>query len=416
MGAPPAACPTAGASSRAGSGAGAQAFPGAASRRRGATNGRGSRLPRRGGLVAARQRAVRVLAAGRARAPDRGGRRCRCWSLYGVPADEPNFGTPGSARGGVRRCCSRRSCGASSCAARGGLDHRFVGRGGSGVGGLLARRRRRRRPAAAGLPSTSPTRSPPAATSSAGTTSTGRSRGRATGARCCASRRRRPAYWKAVNLDEFDGVRWRGQAVIDPGGAGHRSPEASRNGSQTITVIVRDLRSFEYRQRRAAAERSPAQASCTASSPERSSRAQPAGARRLLPRPRSTRRVRAPSRWPPPARTTRTTRRDYLAIALPASVGGAAAATRSPARQRALAIEITFPVSASTSPCPRRPDQQGRRRGRHAARARTRATYALAQRLGPPRPRPRMTSCGACSATSRNGFAYTERRRAPRSR
>ena len=43
---------------------------------------------------------------------------------------------------------------------------------------------------------------------SRGTTTTGRSTGRATGASCCACRRAGPAYWKARNLDVFDGRRW----------------------------------------------------------------------------------------------------------------------------------------------------------------------------------------------------------------
>ena len=44
---------------------------------------------------------------------------------------------------------------------------------------------------------------------SRGTTTTARSTGRATAASCCAcARSGAPAYWKAENLDGFDGVRW----------------------------------------------------------------------------------------------------------------------------------------------------------------------------------------------------------------
>ena len=56
-----------------------------------------------------------------------------------------------------------------------------------------------------------------------------------------------PTYWKAVNLAEFDGVRWRAESVIDP-----YQPDVPEpiNGfpqwHQTITVVVRDLRSVEY--------------------------------------------------------------------------------------------------------------------------------------------------------------------------
>jgi transglutaminase-like putative cysteine protease len=61
-------------------------------------------------------------------------------------------------------------------------------------------------------------------------------------------RARTPAYWKAANLDRFDGVRWR---TPDPGA--HRwtdstsEPVASRaRWHQTIRVVVRHLRSSEY--------------------------------------------------------------------------------------------------------------------------------------------------------------------------
>ena len=56
-----------------------------------------------------------------------------------------------------------------------------------------------------------------------------------------------PTYWKAVNLAEFDGIRWREESVIDP-----YQPDVPEpiNGfpqwHQTITVVVRDLRSVDY--------------------------------------------------------------------------------------------------------------------------------------------------------------------------
>jgi len=55
-----------------------------------------------------------------------------------------------------------------------------------------------------------------------------------------------PTYWKAVNLTQFDGIRWREEAVIDP--FQPDIPEQVNNPQwrQTITVVVRDLRSFQY--------------------------------------------------------------------------------------------------------------------------------------------------------------------------
>jgi transglutaminase-like putative cysteine protease len=56
-----------------------------------------------------------------------------------------------------------------------------------------------------------------------------------------------PTYWKTVNLAQFDGIRWREDAVIDP-----YQPDVPESISgfpqwkQTITVVLRDLRSFQY--------------------------------------------------------------------------------------------------------------------------------------------------------------------------
>jgi protein-glutamine gamma-glutamyltransferase len=54
------------------------------------------------------------------------------------------------------------------------------------------------------------------------------------------------AYWKAVNLVQFDGIRWREQAVIDPNASDTEIAPNEPLWHQTITVIVRDLRSFDY--------------------------------------------------------------------------------------------------------------------------------------------------------------------------
>ena len=56
-----------------------------------------------------------------------------------------------------------------------------------------------------------------------------------------------PTYWKAVNLAQFDGVRWREDAVIDPFQPDVPEPISGfPQWKQTITVVVRDLRSFQY--------------------------------------------------------------------------------------------------------------------------------------------------------------------------
>ena len=55
-----------------------------------------------------------------------------------------------------------------------------------------------------------------------------------------------PTYWKAVNLTEFDGIRWREEAVIDPFQPDIPEPVNNPQWRQTITVVVRDLRSFQY--------------------------------------------------------------------------------------------------------------------------------------------------------------------------
>ena len=55
-----------------------------------------------------------------------------------------------------------------------------------------------------------------------------------------------PTYWKAVNLTQFDGIRWREEAVIDPFQPDIPEPVNNPQWRQTITVVLRDLRSFQY--------------------------------------------------------------------------------------------------------------------------------------------------------------------------
>jgi protein-glutamine gamma-glutamyltransferase len=54
------------------------------------------------------------------------------------------------------------------------------------------------------------------------------------------------SYWKAVNLVRFDGIRWRQEAVIDPNAGDTEFAPGEPDWYQTITVVVRSLKSFEF--------------------------------------------------------------------------------------------------------------------------------------------------------------------------
>jgi protein-glutamine gamma-glutamyltransferase len=54
------------------------------------------------------------------------------------------------------------------------------------------------------------------------------------------------SYWKAVNLVQFDGVRWREEAVVDPRARDTEPITGFPQWHQTITVVVRALRSFQF--------------------------------------------------------------------------------------------------------------------------------------------------------------------------
>jgi len=55
-----------------------------------------------------------------------------------------------------------------------------------------------------------------------------------------------PTYWKAVNLVQFDGIRWREESVIDPNAPDTEPIEGFPQWHQTITVVVRALRSVQF--------------------------------------------------------------------------------------------------------------------------------------------------------------------------
>jgi transglutaminase-like putative cysteine protease len=52
------------------------------------------------------------------------------------------------------------------------------------------------------------------------------------------------SYWKAVNLVQFDGIRWREEAIVDPNGKD--TAITNRQWVQTIRVVVRSLRSVQF--------------------------------------------------------------------------------------------------------------------------------------------------------------------------
>jgi transglutaminase-like putative cysteine protease len=57
---------------------------------------------------------------------------------------------------------------------------------------------------------------------------------------------RTAAYWKAVSLERFDGVRWRQGTVVVGRGEARAPPGAPAAWHQTIQVVVRNLRSHQY--------------------------------------------------------------------------------------------------------------------------------------------------------------------------
>ena len=55
-----------------------------------------------------------------------------------------------------------------------------------------------------------------------------------------------PAYWKAANLDSFDGIRWRQDGVGVRGAGMPEEPEIVDRGTQDLRVTVRNLTSRSY--------------------------------------------------------------------------------------------------------------------------------------------------------------------------
>ena len=194
------------------------------------------------------------------------------------------------------------------------------------------------------------------------------------------------AYWKAVNLVEFDGIRWRSEAVIDPKAPDTEFAPGEPEWHQTITVIVRNLRSFEYVAAGTAEQVTGTQKLHVRSSPGtfitgRTPLA-PGDSYRVrvyTPRPSEAQLNAAGTHYPDDFTG------DDISMSLPASVGGPK--VRNPFNGRASArysADIFFPVYKSTAAQPllQLPDGTLTRTGGNALRhSRYAREYALAQRL-----------------------------------
>jgi protein-glutamine gamma-glutamyltransferase len=190
------------------------------------------------------------------------------------------------------------------------------------------------------------------------------------------------SYWKAVNLVQFDGVRWRQEAVVDPNAQDTEIAAGHPNWLQNITVVVRRLRSVEF---------------ITAGTARRISRTEKASirespgtfitgrkplvpgdsyeARVYTPRPTQVELVGAGTEYPSFVG-------DDLTMALPASVGGPRIHSRFSAA-RHYAAEIVFPAfGVPNAPLAALPDGAPDRSGARLLQAsRYAREYALARRL-----------------------------------
>jgi transglutaminase-like putative cysteine protease len=194
------------------------------------------------------------------------------------------------------------------------------------------------------------------------------------------------AYWKAVNLVQFDGIRWRQDAVVDPKAPDTEFARGEPSWHQTITVIVRNLRSFEY-----IAAGTAEQVTGTAKLHVRTTPGTFATGRTPL-TPGDSYRVRVYTPQPSQAQLQTAGTHysddftfDELSMLLPASVGGPQ--VRNPFNGKVsghVAAELFFPPYGSTGvqPLLEVPDGTNTRTGGYALRhSRYAREYALAQRL-----------------------------------
>jgi protein-glutamine gamma-glutamyltransferase len=190
------------------------------------------------------------------------------------------------------------------------------------------------------------------------------------------------SYWKAVNLVQFDGVRWRQTAVVDPNAEDTEIAAGHPNWVQNITVVVRRLRSFEFitagtarrvfRTAKASIRESPG-TFITGRNPLVPGDSYEA--RVYTPRPNQVELEGAGTAYPPFVE-------DALTMALPASVGGPRIRSRF-SDVRHYAAEIQFPFyGAPNAPLAALPDGAADRSGARLLRAsRYAREYALARRL-----------------------------------
>jgi transglutaminase-like putative cysteine protease len=192
-------------------------------------------------------------------------------------------------------------------------------------------------------------------------------------------------YWKAVNLVRFDGIRWRQEAVINPKAQDTEFAPGQPQWYQTITVIVRDLRSFEFVTAGTALEitRTPKLrvqdapgTFVTGHSPLKPGDSYQA--RVYTPRPSEAQLAGAGTHYPDDFTG------DDLSMSLPASVGGPPVVNPFSGRvSDRYATEITFRKFGQTSPALAQvPDGTPNSDGSKLLRAsRYAREYALAQRL-----------------------------------
>ena len=195
-----------------------------------------------------------------------------------------------------------------------------------------------------------------------------------------------PTYWKAVNLAEFDGIRWREESVIDPFQPDVPEPiNGFPQWHQTITVVVRDLRSVEYIAAGTALSIAGTHKLHTRDAPGtfvtgRTS-LRPGDtyrARVYTPRPSQAQMAAAGANYP------QILGQNELSILLPASVGGPAVHNPFTGRvSNAYSTEIIFPTyEESALPLSQPPNGVPRRNGAALlARSHYSREYALAQRL-----------------------------------
>ena len=194
------------------------------------------------------------------------------------------------------------------------------------------------------------------------------------------------AYWKAVNLVGFDGIRWRAEPVIDPKARDTEFAPGEPQWHQTITVVVRDLRSYDYVAAGTAEQITGTEKLHVHASPGTFVTGRtplvPGDSYRVrvyTPRPSEAQLNDAGTRYPDDFTG------DELSMSLPASVGGPR--VRNPFNHRPsgrYAAEIFFPPFGSTAaePLLQLPDGTLARTGGDALRrSRYAREYALAQRL-----------------------------------